>query len=134
MPLITWGPQILVGIEIVDRQHKRLDLINELHEAMQENRSAEVLGHTFRELVDYTHTHFRTEENLLQKHGYENYAQHRKEHYIFTDQIEIYRDRFEAGALSVTQLLMEYLRGWLVTHITSSDRAYVPTLRAARIN
>ena len=46
-----------------------------------------------------------------------------------TSKIEIYKDRFESGFQSVTKALMDYLSGWLVTHITVSDRAYLETLK-----
>ncbi|MCA9594330.1 MAG: bacteriohemerythrin [Myxococcales bacterium] len=130
MPAITWGPQIQLGIEVIDSQHKRLvDLINELGQAMDDGRGPEVMAKTLTELVDYTHYHFKTEETLLHEHDYEDLKQHRREHRIFTDQIEIYKDRFESGFQSVTKALMDYLSGWLVTHITVSDRAYLETLK-----
>lgn len=135
MAAITWGPQIELGIAKIDEQHKRLvELINELGQAMEEGRSAEVMSAALAELVDYTHTHFKTEEVLLNQHGYEELPQHKREHRIFTDQIEIYRDRFESGFQSVTQSLMDYLSGWLVTHITVSDRAYLSTLKDAGVS
>lgn len=131
MARVTWGPGIEIGIEIVDKQHHGLvDLINELGAAMDEGRTQEAMSVIMRELVAYTHTHFRTEEALLKRYGYEALEEHDREHKIFTDQIEIYRDRFEAGSLTVSEPLMDYLSGWLVTHITVSDRAYLPTLKA----
>jgi len=131
MARVKWGPGIEIGIGIVDKQHRGLvNLINELGTAMDEGRTQEQMTVTMAELVAYTHTHFRTEEVLLERYGYEAKAEHHHEHQIFTDQIEIYRDRFEAGSLTVSEPLMDYLSGWLVTHITVSDRAYLPTLLA----
>ena len=53
MPAITWGPQIQLGIEVIDSQHKRLvDLINELGQAMDDGRGPEVMAKTLTELVD----------------------------------------------------------------------------------
>lgn len=134
MPLITWGPSIETGIQIIDAQHKRLvEIINELNDAMVESRSDEMMAATMAELVDYTHTHFGTEMRLLSNHSYEQLQEHLREHKIFTDQIEMYRDRVDAGSRSVDTALMEYLREWLVNHIRVSDRAYVPTLQKAGV-
>ena len=134
MPLITWGPKLEIGIGIIDSQHRRLvNLINQLDEAMEEGRSNEVVGKTLKGLVDYTHTHFDTEQELLKEHDYEDYALHCREHRIFTDQIEIYQDRLDAGSLRISSDVMEYMRGWLLTHIGSSDRAYIRTLKDAGV-
>ncbi len=134
MPLITWGPKLEIGIGIIDSQHKRLvNLINQLDEAMKEGRGADAVGKTLEGLIDYTHTHFRTEQELLKEHDYEDYALHCREHRIFTDQIEIYRDRLDAGSLRISGDVMEYMRGWLLTHIGSSDRAYIRTLKDAGV-
>jgi hemerythrin-like metal-binding protein len=134
MALITWGPKLEIGIGIVDSQHRRLvDLINQLNEAMEGGRGVAVVGETLEGLIDYTHTHFRTEEDLLKEHNYEDYDLHRREHRIFTDQIEIYRDRLDAGSLRISSEVMEYMRGWLLTHIGSSDRAYIRTLKDAGV-
>jgi hemerythrin-like metal-binding protein len=134
MALITWGPKLEIGIGIVDSQHRRLvDLINQLNEAIEGGRGVAVVGETLEGLIDYTHTHFRTEEDLLKEHNYEDYDLHRREHRIFTDQIEIYRDRLDAGSLRISSEVMEYMRGWLLTHIGSSDRAYIRTLKDAGV-
>ena len=134
MPLITWGPKLEVGIGIIDSQHKRLvDLINKLDVATKEGRAAETVGETLKGLIDYTHTHFRTEQELLKEHNYEDYALHCREHRIFTDQIEIYLDRFNAGSLRMSGDVMAYMRSWLLTHIGSSDRAYTGTLKNAGV-
>ena len=134
MPLITWGPKLEVGIGIIDSQHKRLvDLINKLDEATKEGRAAETVGETLKGLIDYTHTHFTTEQELLKEHNYEDYTLHCREHRIFTDQIEIYRDRLDAGSLRISKDVMGYMRGWLLTHIGSSDRAYTGTLKNAGV-
>ena len=134
MALINWGPKLEIGIVIIDSQHRRLvDLINQLDEAISEGRGTEVVGETLEGLIDYTHTHFRTEQELLKKHNYEDFTLHCREHRIFTDQIEIYRDRLNAGSLRLSGDVMAYMRGWLLTHIGSSDRAYIRTLKDAGV-
>ena len=134
MALITWGPKLEIGIGIIDSQHRRLvDLINQLDEAIEKGRGNEVVDKTLKGLIDYTHTHFQTEQDLLKEHDYEDYDLHCREHRIFTDQIEIYRDRLDAGSLRISSNVMGYMRGWLLTHIGSSDRAYIKTLKDAGV-
>ena len=124
MPLITWGPQLETGIAIIDSQHKRLvDIINEMNDALVEGRSDEIMSAIFDELVDYTETHFKVEEKLLASHDYEDFENHRREHRVFTDQIKMDRDNFNAGVWQLDQRMMDYLRGWLMNHIQVSDQA-----------
>ncbi len=132
MPLITWGPQLEIGVDIIDKQHQGwVNLLNELDVALVEGRGLEQVGKTLNELVDYTHAHFRTEEGLMAKHGYEDLPMHRREHRVFTDQIEIFRDRVELGQMALSLEVMQFMRGWLVTHITGSDRGYIEAFEAA---
>ena len=134
MPLITWGPRLETGIAIIDAQHKRLvDIINEFHDAVEADRSDEIMGAIFDELVAYTETHFGAEEKLMASHDYEDIEEHRREHRLFTDQIKMDRYNFNAGAWKFDKRLMDYLRGWLVNHIAASDQAYVPTLKRAGV-
>ena len=135
MPLITWRPQLETGNAIIDAQHKRLvDIINELNDALKAGRSNEIMGATFDELVAYTATHFGVEEKLLAGHDYEYLEEHRKEHRVFTDQIKMDRDNFNAGVWEFEQRMMDYLRGWLLNHIQISDKAYVPTLKEGGVD
>jgi hemerythrin len=47
MALVTWGPSLEVGIQLIDSQHKRLvDLINQLDDAQKQGRGNEVIGET----------------------------------------------------------------------------------------
>lgn len=134
MPLITWTPRLETGLAIIDSQHKRLvDIINQLHDALEAGRSNEVMGAIFDELVAYTETHFSIEEKLMVSHNYEYIDEHRTEHRAFTSQIRMDRDNFSVGAWSYEERLKDYLRGWLVRHIAASDQAYVPTLKEAGV-
>jgi len=134
MPLITWGPQLETGIPVIDAQHKRLvAIINELNDALKAGRRDEVMGTIFDELVAYTETHFSCEEKLLASRDYEDIENHRREHRVFTDQIKMDRDSFNAGVWDFEQRFLDYLREWLMNHIMVSDQAYVPTLKEAGV-
>ena len=134
MPLITWKSRLDTGIAIIDSQHKRLvEIINQLHDALEAGRSNEVMGAIFDELIAYTETHFSIEEKLMESHDYEEIESHRREHRAFTDQIKMDRYNFSVDAWQYEERLKDFLRGWLVNHIAASDRGYVPTLKRAGV-
>lgn len=66
MSLITWSDSYSVKNMQMDDQHRKLvDLINDLHGAMKLGQGRQKLGTILDALVDYTRTHFRSEELLM---------------------------------------------------------------------
>jgi hemerythrin-like metal-binding protein len=134
MTAITWGPQLETGIGIVDKQHKHwVDLFNALAASTEGDRKEEAILETLDALLDYSHSHFRTEEALMTRASYEGLEEHRAAHKVFTDQIQIFRDRVELHEWTLSLEVLEYMRGWLVEHVTATDREYVPVLNAAGV-
>lgn len=128
--LIAWDDSVKIGIDEVDRQHRKLiELINKLHSAMRNRAGHTVLSQIFTELVDYTEKHFSDEERLLQKSGYEKLNEHKDIHRKMVNQVKEYKDQFETGKATVTIDLMNLLSDWLVRHIQGIDRQYVSTVK-----
>ena len=81
MELVAWNKSLETGHPIVDGQHKNLfAMINNLHTSIQEGHSNLVLIETMEKLSAYVETHFKTEEELMISHHYEQYAEHKLEH------------------------------------------------------
>lgn len=135
MASITWGPQLELGFKTIDEQHRSwTNIFNALDKAQRDGRDSDVLGQVLDRLLDYSFLHFKTEEGLMKEAGYEDLATHEREHRVFADQIAIFRDKHSAGSLSVTPAVVEFLRSWLILHITASDRGYITALRDAGIH
>lgn len=134
MALITWGPKYETGLNIIDEQHRGLvDLINELNEALVGERGMEIMSRIFDELFNYIHVHFHDEENLMKLHEYEDFSEHSRQHDIFTSQMDMFREAFQDGSKVVSSEVLEYLRSWLLTHITSTDRGYISLFKEAGV-
>ena len=136
MPAITWGPKLEVGIENIDKQHRRwVELFNDLDEAVQAGQEQQALGEALEAYIEYSSYHFKTEEALMRQAGLdeEEYDFHRREHKVFRDQIAIYKDRHDAGFLKVTPQVTAYLREWLLAHVTGTDRGYIEPIKEAGI-
>jgi len=129
MALITWNENFSINITEIDSQHKKLiELINELHEAMKVAKGKDVMGNILSELVNYTVYHFGTEEKLFQKHGYPEYATHKKRHDDLTKQVKDTADKFNKGGNIITVEVMSFLKDWLQNHILTVDKRYAPFL------
>lgn len=135
MAFFIWDNSYSVGVSELDNQHKGLvNILNELFEAMQENRSKEVLGGIISRLVTYTKTHFSTEERYMQTYSYPELAAQKREHALLTDQVIKFKNDFDSGKVALTVQLTSFLKNWLVQHIQGSDKKYGPFLNAKGVH
>lgn len=118
-----------VNIRSIDDQHKKLvALVNNLHDAMSAGKGQQVLGKILDELIEYTKTHFATEERLMIAHTYPGYLSHKKEHDGLTQQVIAIHQDFKAGKPVITVEIMRFLKDWLGRHIKGTDQKYGPFL------
>ena len=119
---IDWSEELSVGVKAIDDQHKKLvELVNEMHEAIQERRASEVTMGILDELILYTKTHFQTEEALMDILDYEDFREHKALHDDLIDQVGELKTKLETGKASINFELMHFLKRWLTTHIMGDD-------------
>ncbi len=132
MPFIEWNPQLTIGHPQIDSQHQQLvRLVNELHDAMTAGKGREMLKPLLERLVQYTRTHFATEESLMQQSRFAEYAEHKGQHETLARQVLEFKQQFDAGSRHLTIDVMNFLRRWLQDHILSSDRKLAAHIAAA---
>lgn len=134
MPLITWSEKMSLGVVVIDNEHKKLvRLVNELYDAIQAGRANDVLERVLDELVAYTKSHFRHEEELFSRAGFPDSAEHKREHDELTRRVLEIQAKVRAGVHGTLSLeVMNFLKDWLIDHIQDRDRKYVAYLPAAR--
>ncbi|MGO9086188.1 MAG: bacteriohemerythrin [Candidatus Sulfotelmatobacter sp.] len=126
-----WKQSYSVKVMALDNQHKKLfDLINELHHAMSSGHGKDVAGDVLRRLTEYTVSHFRAEEALMEKYNFPGLASHRSEHKALTDKVLAFKKDFDAGTGVVTPQLMTFLQRWITDHIQGVDQRYSDFLNA----
>ncbi len=127
--MFGWNDSYAIGVQQIDVQHKQLfDIIAELHSAMMNRQSKQILGNTLEKLVEYTVKHFGAEEALLRSKNYAQLAQHKQIHDQFTAKIKKFQADHNSGALMVNLDLMNVLQKWLVEHIQGKDVRYAQDL------
>ena len=125
MALISWTDKFSVSVGEIDRQHGTLiDMVNELHDAMRQMKSKEVIEPILDRLTNYTLTHFSTEEKYMTKFNYAGYDAHKAEHESFVAKVSEFRKDYENGRITLTMTLMNFLKDWLVKHIQGTDMKY----------
>ncbi len=128
MPNITTNTPYSLGIPEMDRQHQKLiNIANDLYDALNRNKGAELLCGILDELTDYTVKHFGDEEKFMRDLGYPDLEEHKKQHEELTTQVIDFHEKVSRGKSSdfqgVTEV-MSFLQDWLIDHIAGSDMKY----------
>ena len=87
---VSWDASYDLGIEYVDKQHRRLvELINELYHAClgEKGELEEKFKHVMKELVEYVMIHFKDEEKIMEEINYPNIKEHKQHHENFVKKI-----------------------------------------------
>ena len=123
MPAITWNDNLVNHVKIVDEQHMRLvDMINEFYAALSQKAAEAALVELLRGLIDYAGYHFSAEESLMNQYAYPAMRDHVQEHQAFTQRVENWYRKVANGQLVLSFEITNYLRSWLVNHISVVDR------------
>ncbi len=129
MATFTWNDSYSVNIKKLDEQHKKLfAMIDELHSAMSSGKGKEVIGKVLDEMLEYTQTHFTTEEKLLEKHHYPHLDIQQKEHAAFIQKVSEMQQKMKNGSLTLSIEVSQFLKDWLTKHILGSDKEYAQFL------
>ncbi len=135
MPLINWSDSYSVKVKEIDNQHKKLiEIINNLHDHMKNGKGREQVGPILDELVKYTVYHFSFEEKLFAQHNYPESKVHVRQHSDLIERVNNYIDDFKAGKGVLPMDLMDFLKRWLMEHISGADKKYSSFFNAKGIN
>jgi hemerythrin-like metal-binding protein len=123
---INWNNSYSVEVQEIDSQHKTLvDLINELCVAIEQKRSNSATSKVIEQLTHYTKTHFKWEEEYMERVGHMDLASHKAQHKKFVDRISEFEQAFKTGKATLTFEIIEFLKDWLIKHIMVSDKKYM---------
>jgi hemerythrin len=126
MEPIQWSEQFSVGVEELDRQHQRLiQMLNRLLSRQEPTDThSEVISDTLLAMTRYAEEHFKTEEGLMERYGYPNLEEQKRQHRAYRKKTVDLSMATMYGVDSVPETLVAYLRDWLVQHILEEDMKY----------
>ena len=122
---IVWTPNLSVGVEHIDEQHKIwFEKANGLFEASKERRAKDYIDTMLNFLDEYTKEHFRDEEAYMEKIGYPEIDAQKKAHASFVqDLAKLKSDYNESGGnILVIINANKMVVNWLTNHITTMDK------------
>lgn len=122
---VEWKDEYSVGIESIDMQHKKLlGLINNLQTAVNYKTDTAFELETLDELVNYTRTHFKYEEDMMEQNDYPHFMTHRAEHERMIARVDEVLQEYQRDKEAAMQNAIDFLRNWLINHINGTDKQY----------
>ncbi len=132
MALYQWDDALSVGNQHIDDDHKQLiDLVSRLNEAMRTGQPKDVVGNILDDLVISTEGHFEREEGFMRKINYVDYQSHKAEHERLVKEVKDLQARFNAGSITITVSVSNFLADWLRNHIQGLDKKLANAIVAA---
>ncbi len=121
--LIAWSRMYEIGVPEVDRQHRELiELTTKLVDAVHSGHGRAATVPVLKDLIQYTKTHFHDEEALMERVGFPDLAEHRREHERFIQEVAAAAREVLTGTGVPTTRILNFLSDWLVDHIMVFDR------------
>lgn len=128
---IAWDQSLETGVAEIDRDHRCLfDMINSLDRMLIECAGYERIGPLIDALTEYAENHFRREEEMLARLGWEALPRHAEGHTRFALGLGalVAGCMIEPGDTTLGQL-RDHLEAWLVSHIRTEDMAFAAFVR-----
>ena len=110
---VDWSESYLTGHHQIDDDHRYIfGLLGKVGQAVITDRSHECITSVLNQLLDYTQTHFRDEENLMKECNYPDYTLHLQSHMQLLDSVEDMLDENRRGITVFGRPLYLFLENW----------------------
>lgn len=119
--------KFLVGIPQVDQEHRQLfDIAGDIYDSLGSNEATAQAAarNAVARLLDYTATHFTSEETLMEAAGYPDLKVHRLLHQQLLHQAHDMAMRVELGDRYLPADLSHFIYVWLIKHIQAQDKRF----------
>jgi hemerythrin len=124
---IIFTDQYLVGIKQVDREHRKLfAIVGSIQDGLESGGDGALAAARIAvgELLEYTRTHFASEEALMAQYAFPEFESHRQLHQELLGQVHDMEMRVELEGEVAAIELSRFLGQWLALHIQVADKRF----------
>jgi hemerythrin len=122
MALIEWREEFCTGIPGVDFEHEELiKQVNSIYELIDDKAEKENVIDGLGDIYGSISAHFALEEQMMEKHGYDQYKEHQANHEELLDDIRDITDEFEAATVLDDEKFKQKLNDWFQIHFKTYD-------------
>ncbi len=120
---LVWDKTLSVDVPEIDEDHRRLvDLFNLLSHAVADGDAPNYIEAVMEELISCTAWHFKHEERLMLKYGYQGIVEHKSEHEELIASAKALQRKLLQESKPVLGEDIQFLEHWLTGHILGTDR------------
>lgn len=119
---LIWDATLSVDVPEIDEDHRKLvDLFNILNHSVAEGDAPNYIEAVMEELISCTVWHFRHEERLMLKYGYEGFLAHKSEHEELIASAKALQQKLLQDGQPALVEDIQFLEHWLTGHILGTD-------------
>ena len=121
--MIDWNNGLSLGVEAIDKDHKKLlEIVNRLSYYIENDPSPDIINEIFSDLEEYGTKHFHREESYMKKCNYPELEEHIKQHRDFVKEIPKLKEKvFNSKDKLDIHEVSTFLTEWLINHIINED-------------
>ena len=119
---LVWDKTLSVDVPEIDADHRKLvDLFNLLNRSVLGGDAPDYINAVMEELVSCTAWHFKHEERLMLKYGYDGALAHKTEHEDLIASAKALQQSLQTEGKPVMSEDIAFLEHWLTGHILGAD-------------
>lgn len=133
--MIEWTEDLATGVDSIDEEHKEIFVrFNLFLEVCKKGEGREKLSMFLKFLEEYVESHFRREEDLMNRKSYPQMESHVEQHHHFFRTVKSIKSQLakEGSSIVLVADTNRKLMDWLVDHIKRTDRVLGAFLKAGR--
>jgi len=122
MALLEWREEYCTGFEGVDLEHEQLiGQINSVYALISDKAERDLVIDSLGEIYGSISAHFALEEQMMVRHQYVDYPQHKADHDRLLDEIRDITEEFEATEQLDDAGFTRNLGDWFKLHFQTHD-------------
>ena len=122
MALIEWREEFCTGMPGVDYEHEQLiEQVNSIYAMIDDKADKDSVIDSLGDIYGSISAHFALEEQMMEKHGYDQYREHQADHERLLDDIRDIADEYENATELDDQKFKQRLNDWFQLHFKTHD-------------
>ena len=122
MALLEWREEFCTGFEGVDFEHESLiRQINSVYALIGDRADRELVIDSLGEIYGSISAHFALEEQMMKRHQYAAYPEHKADHERLLDEIRDITDEYESSLQLDEDSFRSKLSDWFQLHFKTHD-------------